>query len=435
MKPITNLEKTVFSLKSKLKPLSPSQKDWGFSNLFEPKSTLNKNTFTCLECNHKWKDLPGVVLLAKIEKSCQCPNCNKNVTIIETAKRTIRRTAYFSILTTKNNFQIIRYFFLTKTYFLKSEPQLHYHEVMQHWIDQKGKITYVSKKCTPSWEYCDRWINYSELEIIRPQSQAALYRNQIQPDLIYPRISLTPQLKRNGFTGNSYEKTPSEFISQVIKNPKIETLLKVKRVDFIEKLSESTINHNWPQIKIATKHKYFPSNYTDWIDQIALLKHFNKDILSTKYICPENLHLEHKRLVDKKIAQQKQLEQEKLRKNILALNEKYIQAKKKYFDINFSDHMIEVKVLTHVNEFYRESEKLIHCLFSNKYFEKENSLILSARINDEPIETIELSLQNFKIIQSRGLENKPTKYHNQIIELVNSNIKQIKKIHFKKEFA
>ena len=55
-------------------------------------------------------------------------------------------------------------------------------------------------------------------------------------------------------------------------------------------------------------------------------------------------------------------------------------------------------------------------------------LLLSARINNEPIETIELSLLNFKIIQARGYDNDSSPYHNEIINILNKNMRKISKI-------
>lgn len=64
-----------------------------------------------------------------------------------------------------------------------------------------------------------------------------------------------------------------------------------------------------------------------------------------------------------------------------------------------------------------------HCVGS--YHSKEDSLILSACIDGKRVETIEVSISQLKVIQSRGVSNKNTKYHNQIINLVESNISQI----------
>ena len=67
-----------------------------------------------------------------------------------------------------------------------------------------------------------------------------------------------------------------------------------------------------------------------------------------------------------------------------------------------------------------------HCVFSNAYYNKEHSLILSATINGKRIETIEVSLKTFQIVQSRGLCNANTEYHDRIINLVNNNINLIR---------
>jgi hypothetical protein len=219
-------------------------------------------------------------------------------------------------------------------------------------------------------------------------------------------------------------------------SPIFETLLKSKRMDFATSLPFETIEKLWPQIKIAIKNNYCPENYTDWVDLINLLRQFNKDIHSPKYICPNNLSYEHQKYVRKQreLVQKQQLKEQI--EHIQQSESSYIQQKKKYFSINFNNNSFSVVVIKSVKDFMIESNKLNHCLFSNKYYEKEESLILSARTHDnQPIETIEVSLSNFEIIQSRGLNNLPTEYHNQIVELVNENKAKIKKAHLKKEHA
>ena len=60
-------------------------------------------------------------------------------------------------------------------------------------------------------------------------------------------------------------------------------------------------------------------------------------------------------------------------------------------------------------------------MFDNAYYLKENSLILSATIEGRRIETIEINLDTLKVVQSRGVCNKNTEYHEQIVNLVNAN--------------
>ncbi|NDV84207.1 hypothetical protein D0T87_19780 [Bacteroides sp. 51] len=54
-------------------------------------------------------------------------------------------------------------------------------------------------------------------------------------------------------------------------------------------------------------------------------------------------------------------------------------------------------------------------------------MILSATINGKRIETIEVSLKTFQVVQSRGACNSNTEYHERIINLVNKNINLIQK--------
>ena len=62
-----------------------------------------------------------------------------------------------------------------------------------------------------------------------------------------------------------------------------------------------------------------------------------------------------------------------------------------------------------------------HCVYENKYYLKKDSLILSATIDGESIETVEVSLSTLQILQCYGYDNQFTEYHERIIELVNRN--------------
>ena len=64
-----------------------------------------------------------------------------------------------------------------------------------------------------------------------------------------------------------------------------------------------------------------------------------------------------------------------------------------------------------------------HCVAG--YHSKADSLILSACIDGKRIETIEVSISQLKVIQSRGVCNKNTEHHDRIIQLVEQNISLI----------
>ena len=91
----------------------------------------------------------------------------------------------------------------------------------------------------------------------------------------------------------------------------------------------------------------------------------------------------------------------------------------------FSEKNISINVIETVKEFLEEGCIHNHCVFTNEYYKKTNSLILSAKVNGIHTETIQISLQNLEILQSRGNGNKASKYNKEIINLLNKNLHQI----------
>ena len=99
--------------------------------------------------------------------------------------------------------------------------------------------------------------------------------------------------------------------------------------------------------------------------------------------------------------------------------------------LDFIKYYLRAKTKHHiaspfVQEFMEEGDTLKHCLFTNQYYNKKDSLVLSARIKEKPIETIEVSLTEMKVVQSRGLNNKASEYNKRIVKLMKKNLKTIK---------
>ena len=165
-----------------------------------------------------------------------------------------------------------------------------------------------------------------------------------------------------------------------------------------------------------------------WYDYLGFLDYFKLDTHNAKYVCPENLKEEHDRLMRRKNRIE---EAKKLKKKIeqaKAYEEDYKKSKSKYFGICFGNDKIVVTVLQSVAEFAEEGVSMHHCLFAAKYFSKKDALILSAKDKDgNRLETIEVNLKTLSIIQSRGICNENSPFHSEIVNLVNKNIKQIRK--------
>ena len=135
------------------------------------------------------------------------------------------------------------------------------------------------------------------------------------------------------------------------------------------------------------------------------------------------------RMVKKKASTDMEAERRRTEERLLREKEKEEQfkaLKSKFFGLVISDNEISVKVLESIEEYCQEGNTQHICVFSSSYYLKKNTLVLSARIGDTIIETVEVDLQTLKVVQCHGKYNKDTEYHDRIIDLVNSNARLIK---------
>ena len=105
-----------------------------------------------------------------------------------------------------------------------------------------------------------------------------------------------------------------------------------------------------------------------------------------------------------------------------------LEKKMMFFNLFFQRDNITIEPLKSVDDFIEEYDNLKHCVFSSSYHKKDSSLILSAKVNGQRTETVEVDLNKFKVIQSRGKFNKSTEFKTKIRSLINSNMEQIRKI-------
>ena len=237
-------------------------------------------------------------------------------------------------------------------------------------------------------------------------------------------------LKRNGFKTSLHGIAPQILFTALLKDPIAETLLKSSQKSLLShylNFHEQHLRENWQAVKTCLKNRYKIQDIKIWEDYIALLRWFKKDLGSPALVCPENLDEAHDRLVAKKRDIQRKKHLANMRAEIQQAEPIYKQDKKQFLGLSFTDKDLTVKVLDRVQDFLHEGDTLHHCVFTNEYFKKKDSLILSAQIENRPIETIELSLSKMEIIQCRGLRNKATKHHSRILRIINKNLPEIAK--------
>lgn len=427
MEPKTTFHREILKCRHRLHPISPSQIRYVENNLYKHFAyTTRQGISWCTRCGHSWKSESH---LADSVCGTECPVCHEHLEHRSTNKRVFREDGYFTFMTVCQGHQVIRCFRVDLERRYRKPAAYRYTEVIQYWISEKGQKAVLTKKRVPISLYY-RWYDDSKMEFRKEDN----YNDFIRMSMSYNRNKYLPKLLLRGFAGNCHGLPPVSFIANLLQCNPYETMLKQGDISTMKLLMDrvgNKINRYWPSLKICRRHGYHIPDYTIWIDHIDLLRHFNKDIHSPKYICPEDLNKEHNRLVCKRTLEK---EREKIRKKTLEAihhEDNYRKAKGKYFGLYFTDGIIEIKVLSSVADFVKEGTVLKHCVYSNDYYKRPNSLILSARLKsypDLPIETIEISLNTFEIIQSRGYKNSPSPYHDSIISLMESSIPQIRSL-------
>ena len=159
------------------------------------------------------------------------------------------------------------------------------------------------------------------------------------------------------------------------------------------------------------------------------------DYRNPKYICPSDEHLMHQSLLgvrdlkrkEKERREERERDLKRLQDAIVQYGEEYAKRIAKYLDIDISDETLHIVVLPDIQAFYDEADHLCHCVFRSRYYLHTDSLILSARDSKgKRWETIEVNLNDFSIAQSYGYGDEFTTKHKQILNLVESNMWQIK---------
>jgi len=418
----TKIQKQVVALSKKLTPITQKQIDWGYDHCFDHIGRVSKKGITCLDCLHTWdaKCVLGMKLLG-----CTCPNCGRKLKVQETRKRVFKDSAYYGITTTYKGFQLFRLMFIEVKFKTNELPDYSCHEVVQRWISPDGKQVILSVPRYSNFNYYDIWGWYEPMEV-RSSNHMAY---SILPYKTYPAVKYIPQIKRNGFNGDFHDMKPFDFYSLILSSTQAETFLKSGELEWFKYTArnQKQVHKCWPAIKIALRHKCKIKDRRHWLDYIELLVYFKKDLHNPKVVFPADLHKEHDRLVAKKRVIQRKEELEKNKQKAIEQEERYKKSKGRFFGVHFTDGLINVRVLSSVQEVVEEGDAMHHCVYTNNYHQRKDSLLLSATADGNRVETVEISLSEFKVMQSRGRYNQNSEYHDQILELVNRNMNLIRK--------
>ena len=333
-------------------------------------------------------------------------------------------------------------------------------EYMQIWYNVKDHSIYKLGRINDNPEYCSLkgpWTSLSNRLTARKKSFLGRFDSSRFYDGLYKDITIHPDLLANGYVALdtfdwSYEyidsSSPEEvrFVSNTPIVNLIESFLNQKsqaatlislygKENYFYVLAQEDKNYQKEVIaalRICRRNKYVPADLRDWQDYTKILFDLGKDLHNAHYVCPADLHEAHQKAVREANKEKDKIElQRKLREAEKKLD-KFIQHMQAFLDLHFESENIVIRPLRSPVEYVHEGNAMHHCVAS--YQDRYDSLILTARNRkDERIATCEVDLQTYRIIQIRGLQNKPTEYNDEIAILLTKNMSKIRRANRKQK--
>ena len=443
MKPRNKPERQVAALSASLPDVTPKQRQWAINACFDKIGYVTKKELWCSQCGMVHDMTSGEFSNATDNGELVCPHCGTKLKLKNSNKCKILERCYFTVLTTCQGVQVCRHFIIEKKAWKTNSninvdhaPEYSIDEAVQNWVFEDGTECIMARPCMQNPYYYDKWDFERAMSIKRKNmfpSYSAPDKYDINTAFVYPHRRVLPVLRRNGFTMRFNALSPNEVMKLVLTDREAETLIKNRQYALLEyKSKRSYKEFCMPyahSVRVAIRNKYIVKDASMWYDYLELLSYFHLDTHNAHYVCPANLKHEHDILLRRKhrVVRQRLIEQK--RKEIAQWEVLYRKEKERFFGLCFADDNVFVKVIQSVAEMEEEGDKMHHCVFTMDYYKKPYSLILSARsVRDGArIETVEVSLRSFKVVQSHGLQNSYTPYHDEIIKLVEKNMNIIKK--------
>lgn len=378
-----------------------------------------------------------------------CPCCGVRLKMTVCRKTSLKqsRCEYATLSQAFKGWQVTRTYVIEHSLHKDCRADYDYQLVQECWDGPKGSVLFQAKKGMGFW-YCREGKGWSRWSFELKRDRRAYYQMPSEYDIIE---SVIPQLIQRGF---KRRKTHDFYLQPLFYNLLHDSEFESywKRNHFL--LCGKLLSDNWDKeidgaIKVYLRHN--PKGWTskehisDWFDMVGALQELGKDLHNPHYVCPDNFKEAHDRWIKLKIKRREEAERRRRHEEAVkkaerqkALAERYVKERGLQFkDLTIAGNGIVIKVLPDVQAFIEEADFMQHCVCANEYYNLEthpNSLILSARTGDwsERIETIEVNLNNYQIIQSRGRKNSSTPRHMEIVNLVQQNMNLIRQYHHRK---
>lgn len=401
---------------------------------------IGKEVAWCDCCNGEF----GHTLWKSKRKKVCCPHCGALLDVKRSPGKNVSNLSYYyEAVYAVEGWQVVR------TYCVRREARRRERfcgEVLQP-AELKMEISavfdrFLKEGCEPiviglgvygaSW-YCDLWNMESSWKIRRESSQ---YR---VGGWVESRPQILPELRRRGLKGiHQRGATTWRQLDAVLNDPKAEILLKAgaRRLYEYYTLRPGTIRTYWQSVRVALRHGYKINDVSMWLDLVELLELNGRDVRNPLLICPADLRRAHdvQREKRRRIVEKARKEEEERKRRELAEmlgegskeNMEYVARLGEMLGIEVRVGRVVLKPLQSISDFYDEGEKLHHCVFENGYYKKAGCVIIGARVDGKRTETIEVSTDDWRIMQCRGKHNQPSKWHDKIVRAMESNMNKFR---------
>lgn len=428
MKPKTKQEEFMVRWAKTHRGITLQQQKYAQKHCFDEVVLRANKTCYCTACKHIWK--------FEAVSEAKCPHCGKTLKVIDHSRST-KMGAYYSVYTTTKNLQVCKWYVVERKVG-RGYDDFKYWHVGTEFIDENGNLFSVELPRNYMSYHKDSWSWGNELQLRR----YSFFRKYISAVAIYHQ-SILPKLKRNGYNP---QKLDGVFVMMaLLSSPMFESLYKVGHMAVVKDLVHRMTIDYWSNykckpnltdvqnvvIKLANrKHIVFDdgNKWTDMKDYLNDLVYLGKDYHNPSVLFPKDFQKAHEAIGEqantRRLREAERENAERERQHYLndaAKQETKVQWLSKYCkqftNVRWCDGDFVVKPLITMGEFTKEAQYMHHCIVS--YYGKPNTLLVSIEHCGKKCETAEINLDGLgSIIQCRGVCNKPSEHHNEIVALL-----------------
>ena len=436
MKPRNARESEALRLSKRMVGLTAGQLKWVKDRVVEMRIYTAGLTCWCTDCGHSWKERIGEGV-----ETARCPHCGKEGEVVKGRHTTYRHHAYARFIQTLEGWQVIRYILVEWHCEKGEEARIYEHDVFQKWCQPGRPPITLGIPLGNMMGYCTIPFSAWGGPMSVKRGDHSSYYYEWMEVRACPRISLLPVYRKVlGPSPKFADFKADELLGDILGCPYLETLYKAKETGKLKELLRYAVQFHkyWPSVKVAVRHGYEPEHWVDWFDYVKMLRFLHYDLRSPRYVAPPDWSEIHERVLtqyrnrlgkmrkarEEKEALRRAIEEEERQRRA----EEYAKKNRRSFsrriakfkDLRITDGELVIRPLMTITEFSEEGKAMHHCVFTNSYYNKTGSLILTARRadTDERVETVEVDLKELAIWQSRGFGNCTTEFHDRIEDMV-----------------